>query len=129
MRVHVELTDHPIPAEPWDLHADGEVGAQVEFRGVVRASEEGRAISALRYEAYAPMARAEMERILRELEVGYPCLEARVIHRHGLVPVGEAAIWVGIVARHRAEAFAMLGGFMDRLKRDVPIWKVEAVTP
>jgi molybdopterin synthase catalytic subunit len=39
------------------------------------------------------------------------------------VPVGEASIVVRIEAKHRAEAFGMLGEFMDRLKRDVPIWK------
>jgi molybdopterin molybdotransferase len=50
-----------------------------------------------------------------------------VIHRIGVVPVGEAAIYVGIAGRHRAEAFALLGEFMDRLKKDVPIWKLRAI--
>ena len=39
-----------------------------------------------------------------------------MIHRVGIVPVGEAAIYVGIAARHRAEAFALLDRFMDRLE-------------
>jgi molybdopterin synthase catalytic subunit len=51
-----------------------------------------------------------------------------VIHRVGIVPVGEAAIYVGIAARHRAEAFGLLDEFMNRLKQDVPIWKLRALT-
>jgi molybdopterin synthase catalytic subunit len=41
----------------------------------------------------------------------------------GRVPAGEASILVRVAAKHRAEAFGMLAEFMDRLKRDVPIWK------
>jgi len=46
-----------------------------------------------------------------------------ISHRLGRVPVGEASILVRIEAKHRVEAFGMLFAFMDRLKRDVPIWK------
>jgi len=95
----------------------------VEFVGVVRGTEGGRAISALRYEAYRPMAENQMRKILLELNRSHPCLRARVIHRIGVVPVGEAAIHVSVEAVHRAEAFALVSVFMDRLKEDVPIWK------
>jgi molybdopterin synthase catalytic subunit len=43
------------------------------------------------------------------------------------VPVGEAAIYVVACAIHRAAALAMIGDFMDRLKQDVPIWKIRAL--
>ena len=49
-----------------------------------------------------------------------------IFHRYGWIPVGETAIWIRIESRHRKEAFALLDGFMDRLKLDVPIWKVES---
>ena len=103
-------------------------GAWLEFRGVVRSEENGAVIAALEYEAYSPMAEMEMRRIIAELAGGQPSLFARVIHRVGIVPVGEAAIYIGIAGRHRAEAFALLAGFMDRLKQDVPIWKRRALT-
>jgi molybdopterin synthase catalytic subunit len=41
--------------------------------------------------------------------------------------VGEAAIYVGVAGKHRAEAFTLLMDFMDRLKQDVPIWKRRAL--
>ena len=60
MNIHIEVTTARIPDH---LSADlptGETGAWVEFRGIVRADEDGKTISALEYEAYVPMAEAEM---------------------------------------------------------------------
>lgn len=99
-------------------------GATVEFRGCVRDREDGESISALDYEAYETMARKMIARILDEEAVRHPCEQVVVIHRHGRIPVGDAAILVWIEARHRGEAFALLTVFMDRLKTEVPIWKV-----
>ena len=127
MEIEIQLTSAPISAQlPAPTSGVG-AGAWVEFRGVVRGEEHGGVIAALEYEAYSPMAEMEMRRIIAELAGGQPSLFARVIHRIGIVPVGEPAIYVGIAARHRAEAFALLAGFMDRLKRDVPIWKCRAL--
>ena len=121
MEIEVQLTHEPIAQQR--PPPDATVGAWVEFRGVVRGEEEGQPIAALEYEAYSAMAEREIRRLLTELSADKPCQAARVIHRLAIVPVGEAAIYVGIAGRHRAEAFALLAGFMDRLKQDVPIWK------
>jgi len=122
MRIEVEVSDRLLCAAG-AIGSDGVSGAVVEFAGVVRAEEHGRAIEALYYEAYEEMARSQTEKILRELERRFPCQAVRVLHRTGRVPVGEVAILVRIEAKHRAEAFGMLSAFMDRLKQDVPIWK------
>jgi len=122
MKVHVEITREPLVARGV-TSADGASGALVEFAGVVRGEEDGVAIAGLDYEAYELMARSEMERMLRELGCAFPCHSVEVAHRIGHVPVGDASIVVRIEAKHRAEAFGMLAEFMDRLKRDVPIWK------
>ncbi len=127
MHREVHLTHAPILVELPPPPAAAGAGAWVEFRGVVRGEENGAAIAALEYEAYAPMAEREIHRLLTELARPHPCLAARVIHRLGVIPTGEAAIYVGLAARHRAEAFALLGAFMDRLKQDVPIWKSRAI--
>jgi len=118
-----------LQSEPIALKTDvpPEAGAVVRFEGRVRADEQGRTICALVYEAYQPMAERQMEKILRELGARHPCLSVRVRHRIGQVRVGEIAIAVEVLAAHRAEAFALVSGFMDRLKQDVPIWKMKAV--
>jgi molybdopterin synthase catalytic subunit len=104
-----------------------EAGALVRFEGRVRGDEKGGKIRALVYEAYQPMAERQMEKILREIGDRHPCLSVAVRHRIGEVPVGEIAILVEALALHRAEAFALVSAFMDRLKQDVPIWKMQAV--
>lgn len=124
MTISVSITRQAIPTADAAQPGGPGAGAVVEFRGVVRGEEGGRPIEALDYEAYDAMAVAEMERILHTLGAAHPCLSAEVIHRVGRIPVGEAAIFVRITSRHRAEAFALLAEFMDRLKADVPVWKV-----
>ncbi len=125
MLVVVRISPERIPDTGLAPEARPGVGALAEFRGLVRGEEAGRPIGGLVYEAYQPMAEREAARILDELGTRHPCVAATVVHRIGPVPVGEAAIYVGVTARHRAEAFAVLTGFMDRLKQDVPIWKTD----
>jgi molybdopterin molybdotransferase len=127
MEIEFQLTCEPIaekipPPQGWPL-AKTAHGAWLEFRGVVRGEENGQAISALEYEAYPEMAGREIRRLLAEISAKHSCLAAKVIHRIGVIPVGETAIYVGVASLHRGEAIALLAEFMDRLKQDVPIWK------
>jgi len=121
MDVKIQFTNQTICGSDF-APSDG-VGAVVEFRGIVRGVEREAKISGLMYEIYEPMADRMVRRIVEELNAEYPCLAFLVVHRHGLVPVGETAIYVRIEARHRTEAIRMLEHFMNRLKADVPIWK------
>jgi molybdopterin molybdotransferase len=123
MEIEIQLTNEPIAGKISPPSQLGAHGAWIEFRGVVRDSENGGKISALEYEAYPEMAGREIRRLLEESSKKNPCLAAKVIHRTGIIPVGETAIYVGIASRHRAEAIALLDELMNRLKQDVPIWK------
>ncbi len=126
MEIEVELVPAPIESGGSAARAKSSSGAALEFRGIVRDEEDGQKIKALRYEAYGSMAKRQIEKILAEEGAPHPCEHVTIIHRHGWIPVGETAILVRIESRHRAEAIALLAKFMDRLKRDVPIWKVES---
>jgi molybdopterin molybdotransferase len=126
MEIEVQLTGSPI-AEKVSPPRLAVHGAWLEFRGAVRDEENGEKISGLEYEAYPEMAAREIRRILELLAIKHDCLAARVIHRVGIIPVGDAAIYVGIASRHRAEAIALLEEFMNQLKQGVPIWKRRAL--
>jgi len=126
MKIEIQITSQTIVPMPFREEFRGSAGAIAEFAGVVRAAENGQTIDALEYEAYSPMAEGQMRRILESLAERFPCLAARIIHRIGTIPVGETAIYVCIASKHRGEAFSMLAEFMNRLKQDVPIWKVLA---
>src|SRR5258706_416652 len=123
MRIEIQLTRETIRTDSARLQlGDGDCGALVEFTGVVRDKENGRAIAALEYEAYDEMAIRVMRQICESLAEKQPCETVVIIHRIGIIPVGATAIYVCAAARHRAKAFALVTGFMDRLKQDVPIW-------
>jgi molybdopterin molybdotransferase len=128
MEIEIQLTPGPIAENISPPPSLGAVGAWLEFRGVVRKEENEQTISALEYEAYPDMAAREIRRILESLGVKFPCQAAKVIHRVGVIPVGETAIYVGVASPHRGEAIALLAEFMDQLKQDVPIWKRRALS-
>jgi molybdopterin synthase catalytic subunit len=124
MRIDITFTNEPIARpQAWSVPFDSETGSLVEFYGVVRATEDGRKISSLHYEAYSSMAEKVMREKIALLEKAHPCRAVRIVHRLGEVPVGESAIYVGVQSRHRREGFLFLQEFMDEFKKDVPIWK------
>jgi molybdopterin molybdotransferase len=129
MEIEIQLTNQLIAEKISPTNSAGTQGAWLEFRGVVRAEENGHAISALEYEAYPEMAEREIRRILESLSTRHPCLAVKVIHRIGVIPTGETAIYAGVASSHRGEAIALLTEFMNLLKQDVPIWKARALPP
>ena len=122
MKAHIEFTRQPI-VPPATEFATREVGACLEFSGIVRELENGKKIPGLFYEAYEPMARTTLEQLLQELSARHPCEEVCFIHRLEFVPVGEASLFIRIVARHRQASLAFMAELIDRLKADVPVWK------
>ena len=122
MRAEIVFTHEPLVVPPLRMQSR-EVGACVEFQGIVRELENGCALSGLGYEAYESMARTQLGRIFCELNVEHPVEAVLFIHRLGWVPVGEASMFVRVLSAHRGEALAFCGAAIDRMKRDVPIWK------
>ena len=95
------------------------------FVGCVRDENDGRAVVLLEYEAYVPMALAEMNRIGEEIERGTEGVRVAAAHRVGALRVGDLAVVCAASAPHRAEAFAACRALIDEIKHRVPIWKRE----
>ena len=73
MEITIQLTQAPI-GEMIPPPSAGLAGAWVEFRGIVRAEENGGTISALQYEAYPEMAKREIRRLLEIISARHPSL-------------------------------------------------------
>ncbi len=123
METHIEFTTQPIIVPPAPGR-DRETGAEVEFRGLVRETEQGRAIAGLTYEAYVPMAERQLRHMIDQISGTWPCQAVWFIHRLGLVPVGEASLYIRVQASRREPAFRFCMALIDLLKKDVPIWKL-----
>jgi molybdopterin synthase catalytic subunit len=105
--------------------ASASTGACVSFEGWVRDRNEGKAVQKLAYQAYAPLALAEGERIVAEAVAQFAIERAVCVHRTGELAIGDLAVWVGVSAAHRDAAFAACRYVIDEIKRRVPIWKNE----
>jgi molybdopterin synthase catalytic subunit len=100
-------------------------GAIVSFVGTVRDVHAGRAVTALDYSAYAPMAGRELQAIADEAARRWPPARVAVEHRIGALGLGEASVAIAVAHAHRAPAFAACRWTLEAVKRRVPIWKRE----
>jgi molybdopterin synthase catalytic subunit len=107
------------------LLADPACGGYAAFEGWVRDHNEGAAVRRLEYEAFEALAVREGERILAEASARFGVAHAACVHRLGELAIGELAVWVGVSAAHRDEAFRACRYIIDEVKHRLPIWKKE----
>jgi len=100
-------------------------GGYVAFEGWVRNSNHGRAVTRLDYEVYDALALKELRRICEFAADRFHLGFVSAVHRKGQLAVGDAAVVVQVLSRHRREAFEGCRYVIDQLKARVPIWKKE----
>jgi molybdopterin synthase catalytic subunit len=125
----IALSPDPLPvtaASAWVVRTD--CGATVTFTGTARDHAEGRpGVHRLEYEAYDGPALTRLLAIAVEVRNRWPELgRVALLHRTGVVALGDAAVVVAVSAPHRGEAFDAARFAIDELKRTVPIWKRES---
>jgi MoaE-MoaD fusion protein len=100
-------------------------GAVVSFIGRARdVSDDGRTVLELEYEAYVPMAERVLDEIAAEVAERWDAAVG-IVHRVGLVPIGEAAVVIVCAAAHRDGAFQASRYAIEAIKERLPIWKRE----
>jgi len=100
-------------------------GAFVCFEGWVRDHHDGKAVTQLSYHAHPSLALIEGERVMHEALNCFAINGAICVHRLGSLSLSEIAVWVGVSASHRDQAFAAARFIIDKIKERVPIWKQE----
>ena len=104
---------------------DPGAGGFCVFEGWVRNENDGHEVERLEYEAYEPLAIKEGNKVIAEAREKFPHLHALCVHRTGLLEIGDCAVWVGVAAPHRDEAFKACRYIIDEVKIRLPIWKKE----
>lgn len=107
------------------LMRDVSCGAFASFEGWIRNHNEGHEVLRLEYEVYEPLALKEGERLIAQARERFGVTRARLVHREGLLELGDCAVWVGVSAAHRDEAFQACRFLIDQAKVQLPIWKKE----
>jgi molybdopterin synthase catalytic subunit len=122
------LSAAPLPvadAVAWAVRPD--CGGVVLFSGTARDHAEGRAgVERLEYEAYESQVVPRLDMVAAEARTRWPTVgRIALLHRTGVVAIGDSAVVVVVSAPHRGEAFDAARFCIDTLKRTVPIWKRE----
>ena len=125
-KINFEVTDRDIDVDALQRRLESEAaGAYAAFQGWVRDHNDGRDVVSLEYEAYGPIAVSEGERVLAEALQRFNLLKVAASHRVGHLRIGDCAVWVGVSAAHRGDAFDGCRYVIDELKSRLPIWKKE----
>ncbi|OIN59702.1 molybdenum cofactor biosynthesis protein MoaE [Arsenicibacter rosenii] len=125
----VALTSDPIDMGSAQKYLQSDqAGAINFFLGVVRDNTADRAVDRLEYEAYGRMAISEMQKIADQACQRWNILRYVIIHRTGVLRVGETAVLIGVATPHRADSFDACRYIIDTIKQTVPIWKKEVLT-
>ena len=118
------IQEEPLSLETLIRETEGvDDGALVIFGGNVRAIDGGVEVAALDYDVYRPMAEEAIRRIEDEILKLDGVLSCRIVHRIGYVPAGQSSVYVVVRGRHRPEAFEAAREGIERVKKEVPIWK------
>lgn len=128
-RVAIQTHDFDLGAEVAALRqADPRVGAVCSFIGTVRDRAAGQAagtVASMELEHYPGMTEKSIEAMIDAAQARFDILDARVVHRVGLLQSMDQIMMVAVSAAHRGEAFQACEFLMDYLKTQAPFWKKE----
>ena len=102
-----------------------DIGAIVSFTGLTRAATDGRAVDRLTLDAWPGHTEAVMSELEAEARARFDVVDTLVVHRWGIVCVGDPIVFVAVSAAHRRAAFDAADFLMDQLKTRAPFWKKE----
>jgi MoaE-MoaD fusion protein len=123
---NLQISDRPLDiSEAFRFLEDAHHGGTVLFVGTVREWTGDKQTSHLHYEAYTAMAHKQMQAIQEDVERTYPGITTLQWHRIGELYPTDIAVICGASSAHRKDAFAAANTLIDRLKKEVSIWKKE----
>ena len=118
-----DVVEAPVdPAHCADLVADDAAGAGVTFGGVVRDHDGGRSVDHIEYSAHPDAGRIVAE-VAADIVARFPLDAIAVVHRVGVLRVGDVALAAAVSGAHRQEAFAACAELVEEVKRRLPVWK------
>lgn len=117
----VILSEEPIQVAQTVFKA-GE-GAEAQFLGVVRGTEDHKTISGIDYSAYLPMAEKMLQDLVERGQREHGPHRVFIQHRLGFVAAEQPSIVIRVRTKHSAESFELCYWYLKEIKTSVPIWK------
>lgn len=121
---YIKLQKEPIDvAALYQKLKDPTYGGIVTFSGIIREWTDEIQTQRIGFTAYEEMAQKELEKLAESIEA--KGASVIIVHRLDVLELAEEAVFIGVAAPHRKEAFEWCEYLIDTLKSAVPIWKKE----
>ncbi|PQA60488.1 molybdenum cofactor biosynthesis protein MoaE [Siphonobacter curvatus] len=122
----IAVTDQPIDiAACIDAVQAERAGAVDVFIGTVRNHNQSKDVVRLEFETFDSMAVKKMKELAEEASRRWPVEKVAMVHRKGVLSIGDVAVVIAVSTPHRNDAFEACRWLIDTLKQVVPIWKKE----
>ncbi|XMA15077.1 hypothetical protein WAI453_007868 [Rhynchosporium graminicola] len=123
---YVALTDDHLDIRAtMDRVRSPKAGAIVLFAGTTRDNFDGKPVKELQYTSYEPRALQSMLKICKEIKDKHCLTSIAMIHRLGVVPIGEESILIAVSSPHRQAAWRAGEEALEECKEKVEVWKKE----
>lgn len=93
--------------------------------GTTRDNFAGKPVKELQYTSYEPKALKTMLSICKSMKEKYSLTSIAMIHRLGVVPIGEESILIAVSSPHREAAWRAGEEALEECKAKVEVWKKE----
>jgi molybdopterin synthase catalytic subunit len=120
------ITDQDIDIQSVIKAAESDQAGAIDvFIGTVRDNSVGKKVVRLEYEAFDSMAIKKMKELADEAARRWKICGVSIVHRKGVLNIGDVAVVLAVSTPHRAESFEACKWLIDTLKQVVPVWKKE----
>ncbi|KAF2104404.1 Molybdopterin biosynthesis MoaE [Rhizodiscina lignyota] len=124
--ISVELTyDHLDVVSVMNKVKSPKAGAVVLFAGTTRDTFNSKPVKQLQYTSYPPLALHTLLKLAKEVKEKHSLVAIAMIHRLGVVPIGEESILIAVSAPHRQAAWRAGEEALEVCKEKVEVWKLE----
>lgn len=93
--------------------------------GTTRDNFSGKPVTQLQYTSYPPRALKSMLSIAEAVKAKHALTAISMVHRLGVVPIGEESILIAVSAPHRQAAWRAGEEALEECKAKVEVWKLE----
>ncbi|MBN1369462.1 MAG: molybdenum cofactor biosynthesis protein MoaE [Dehalococcoidaceae bacterium] len=100
-------------------------GCVATYVGLIRDNNNEKAVASVEYSGRGDHAAAVLQSIVDEAKKRWPVNEMSIVHRTGVLNVGDINLVIAVAAGHRGEAFAACSFAVDQFKARRPTDKIE----
>jgi molybdopterin synthase catalytic subunit len=124
--MYIKIIDQPIkPEEVIAQVKTKNSGCVVSYVGLIRDNSHEKPVLSVEYRDTDGQAQTRLTQLAREIAAKYPVNNLAMVHRTGVLKVGDINIVFAFACGHRQEGFAACSYAVDRFKDTMPTHKKE----